>query len=251
MPSMGVPFLFKWLSNKYPKIIRCCAHLDAPKMVMNNTSENGLHFDNLYLDMNNIIHPCTHPSDRLPPIGETAQHTAIFTAIDGLVKLVKPRKLLYLAIDGVAPRAKISQQRSRRFLMVKETKLMRENSTDLEKFHQFANQSLAILQRRVSGPTNTGLTLSIEETISNSSSANFDFDSNCITPGTKFMSNLSDALKFHIQSRLEYDSLWKHLVVILSDASVPGEGEHKIMEYIRKEKQNRPNDLPIEAFPRF
>jgi hypothetical protein len=59
------------------------------------------------------------------------------------------------------------------------------------------------------------------------------FDSNCITPGTEFMNRLDKHLKFFIRRKLATDPSWSKLKVLYSGYNVPGEGEHKIMEFIR------------------
>lgn len=60
------------------------------------------------------------------------------------------------------------------------------------------------------------------------------FDSNCITPGTKFMDFLTKYIDWYIKLKLETSTKWKDLEVIFSNEKSPGEGEHKIINYIRK-----------------
>lgn len=73
-------------------------------------------FDNLYLDMNGIIHNCSHPNDNDVHFRITEEQIFrdIFHYLDMLFSMIKPQRLFFLAVDGVAPRAKMNQQRGRR-----------------------------------------------------------------------------------------------------------------------------------------
>uniref|UniRef100_A0AAY4CDL3 5'-3' exoribonuclease n=1 Tax=Denticeps clupeoides TaxID=299321 RepID=A0AAY4CDL3_9TELE len=223
---MGVPAFFRWLSRKYPSIIVHCLEEKSKECsgvrVPVDTSKpnpNEVEFDNLYLDMNGIIHPCTHPEDKPAPKNEDEMMVAIFEYMDRLFNIVRPRRVLYMAIDGVAPRAKMNQQRSRRFRASKEGVELAEEK------HKMREE---VIQR--------GGYLPPEEIKER-------FDSNCITPGTEFMNNLAKCLRYYIADRLSNNPGWRNITVFLSDASVPGEGEHKIMDFIRRQRA-QPNHDP-------
>ncbi len=102
---MGVPALFRWLSKKYPKIITPVIEeqpyeIDGVQYPVDTTkpNPNGDEFDNLYLDFNGIVHPCSHPEDKPPPADEAEMMMEIFKYTDRVVNMVRPRKLLFIAI---------------------------------------------------------------------------------------------------------------------------------------------------------
>jgi 5'-3' exonuclease len=95
---MGIPSFYKWLVTKYPSIVSSAE--EEPE-----ESPDGVIYDNLYLDMNCVIHHCFHPQDDLhagidvcPPTTVTEVLESIFEYLDRLFRIVRPRRLLYLAV---------------------------------------------------------------------------------------------------------------------------------------------------------
>ncbi len=162
--------------------------------------------------MNGIIHNCTHNDSGASiekHVSEDEMFIKIFNYIEHLFGKIKPQQLFFMAIDGVAPRAKMNQQRARRFRTALDAEVSREKAIK------------------------EGLELPKEE----------PFDSNCITPGTAFMARLTQQLKYFIAKKVSEDVDWQGCQIVLSGHEVPGEGEHKIMEYIRQAK-SQPNYDP-------
>ncbi|KAK0626117.1 XRN 5'-3' exonuclease N-terminus-domain-containing protein [Immersiella caudata] len=228
---MGIPAAFRWLSTKYPKIVSPVVE-DKPITLEDGTvipvdttqpNPNGEEFDNLYLDMNGIVHPCSHPEDRPAPKDEEEMMIEVFKYTDRVVNMVRPRKILMIAVDGVAPRAKMNQQRSRRFRSAREAKEKEE-------------EKQAFIEMFKKPGSRAGKQQPVEEVVKKA------FDSNSITPGTPFMDILAVSLRYWCSYKLNTDPAWANIKVIISDATVPGEGEHKIMDFVRSQRLSPAHD---------
>lgn len=153
------------------------------------SSETTPDVDSLYIDFNGEIYGAVHKA--LTELPETASSLEIkkkifkecWASFEELVETANPSKLIYIAIDGVAPRAKMHQQRLRRFKIKDKSR----------------------------------------------------FDTNCITPGTKFMHELTEYMKKECQ-RCFKDKSFK---VTFSHYHYAGEGEHKILAYLRYSEKTK------------
>jgi 5'-3' exonuclease len=123
---------------------------------------------------------------------------AVCSKIDYYVGLLQPRDRVFIAFDGVAPVAKLSQQRDRRYKS------------------WYTGQ----IQRDIDGSL-------YKET----------WNTSAITPGTKFMKDLNESVvDYFLKKNNENNENSKisNLEYIVSTSSVCGEGEHKIFDYMRK-----------------
>jgi 5'-3' exonuclease len=192
---MGVPRFFSWVNNNYTVII-------DPIIKPNE----------FYFDLNCLLHPkCFEVAGEIlkenPDYDliknqdklETKMFNRIIEYMEEILDYIQPTDLIYIAIDGVAPMAKMKHQRLRRFKSVKE--------------QEIRNQILSahknpILQKW----------------------------SNCvITPGTNFMKKLAIIL---LKFSKNYTPKYHHssnLKIILSTSNTHGEGEHKIHQYMKEQ----------------
>jgi len=206
---MGVPAFYKWIQKTFQVVfdIPIAPDDNIKKITEGLTELDGGEpiIDHLYVDCNGILHRCA--SIKGYNIDMMLDNIAAY--LEFLVGTIKPKQTLFLAIDGVAPRAKINQQRARRYRTACRRDLLRDEVVRLKKEWGQANL-----------PTDdTGLST---------------FDRNVITPGTAFMRKVGDFFHAFAQKKLHSgDPLWDQLKIIVSDCFEPGEGEHKIMHYLR------------------
>ena len=188
---MGVPGFAKWLSNKKK----------LSKTFIKDLTKN---INALYLDANCLFHPqCfktlkdanTKDINKL----EKKMFERIIEYIDFLINEVKPTEYVYIAVDGVAPLAKMNQQRKRRFKGV----IDKEKENNIK---QKYNKEIS------------------------------EWSNIVITPGTEFMEKLHKFIIKYIKSKNK-----NGIKYIYSSYHVFGEGEHKILNHIKKNIKNNSN----------
>lgn len=202
---MGVPALAQYYFRKYNK---------QHELSISSKSIQNLSIYSLFFDYNSLIHPCayntlsklqkdqTYSEEELD--SEIIKTTLSYTL--EIIKLVAAKKI-YIVIDGVAPRSKMIQQRERRYKAYFLKKIQRE-----QKEYQFSQ-----------------LSEEMQENLRDEYREPPVWDSNKITPGTRFMKTLHKELyKFKKNYELEFD-------IFISTSDDPGEGEHKIMKLIEKD----------------
>ena len=143
---MGVPSYFSYIVKNHSNIIR---------KLINNT----IRIDNFYLDCNSIIYDSFYKMDKNNMTESIIMDSIVSKLIQTIkeyINLLKPTNSVFIAFDGVAPVAKLEQQRSRRF------KSLYQNS--------------------------------ITKSIMNNTEADI-WNTTAITPGTSFMKMLDERVK--------------------------------------------------------
>lgn len=203
---MGVPYCFAWLKKKN-------------KVSIIKRSEFDKEIDILYFDWNCLLHPQCFKVLGLNIDLEDEEKlirlmfNRIIEYTNYVIRFVCPKKYVFFAIDGVAPLAKIRQQRQRRFGYAND---YRKNIMDKFKI-KYNNWSNVV-----------------------------------ITPGTEFMDKLhKKVINYYSNEKNRKEYCDKHfnpdLKVLYSSYHTPGEGEHKILQDL-KNRYNENNKENIAIY---
>lgn len=183
---MGIPSYFSHFVRQHRRIIQ----------QINNKNK----INNLYLDCNSFIYEGFNSNKT-----NTDEAVLIKYVCDKLIyyiNLLKPNKNVFIAFDGVAPVAKLNQQRKRRYLSTFQSNFINEQIAEREKKNVIKSEN------------------------------NRQWSTSAITPGTLFMEKLTIEIKKRFNNPIEFGL--ETFIISCSDES--GEGEHKIFEYIRNNK---------------
>ena len=152
---MGIPSYFSFIVKKHSKIIT-------------KLNKNCLKVNNLYLDSNSIIYDAVHNIDFTKIVESDIQTIicCVIKKIDEYITLIEPDTYIYIAFDGVAPVAKLDQQRDRRYKSLYQAQI-----------------SKSIFKGVKPDPFNT----------------------TAITPGTKFMSELNTGIRAYYTDPKKYN----------------------------------------------
>ena len=177
---MGIPKFFMYLKTRYPVAVELVNNLSVIPQC-----------DNLLIDTNSLMHDMTHFRAPMPAkLSYEVLASRLMYELDKIISFLNPQKLVYIAVDGTTPRARLGPQRS--------------CTVPCEKEDESDEEDLELL------------------------------DTMNLTPGTEVMERISEILQYYIALRMSTDPAWKKLVVIYSSHRCPGEGEHKIIDYLRE-----------------
>jgi 5'-3' exonuclease len=111
---MGIPAFFSYVIKNHSNIVK-------------KLSANPISVDNLYLDCNSIIYDAVYKM-AVTNMTEDVSNVIISKVINNIknyINMLKPTNSAFIAFDGVAPVAKLEQQRSRRFKSLYQSSLTR------------------------------------------------------------------------------------------------------------------------------
>jgi len=103
---MGIPSYFSFIVKNHGNIVRKIHKLNK-------------NIDNFYLDSNSIVYDCLRALEKEYDGNnkkfEKKLIEAVCIKIDEYIEIIKPTNRVFIAFDGVAPVAKLEQQRNRRY----------------------------------------------------------------------------------------------------------------------------------------